>query len=255
MWYSDNPEVKKEVYTLNTNIKKLTPQFLKKRNNLIAQLETNKDIKDDKTTLNDLSSRFAAALKIADGDNIYKQRLMDFIVMTENILQSALASNLKYTISNVTPDIIQRKLKKDQMFLEFTQNFTAETSQSTLYLTVISNQTFDIIKIDQNSLTIENKDNYINNSSINKQWYNHIFEPIKKQLESKNEIFVISSGIINKAPIEILSPDGTRKNSLINILTFKYFSSSKSFIEQSTSDLQVTNILAQLLSQYITCDC
>lgn len=244
LWYSDNPEVKKEVYTLNTNIKKLTPQFLKKRNNLMAQLDANKDIKDDKIILNDLSSRFATALKVSDSDNIYKQRLMDSIVMIENILQSALASNLQYTISNVTPDIIQQKLKKDQLFLEFTQNFTAETNQSALYLTVISQQTFDIIKIDQNTLTIGNKNNYINDPNINKLWYSLIFEPIKKQLDGKNEIFVISSGIINKAPIEILSPDGTRKNSLINRMAFRYFSSSKSFIEQSATDLQVTNILA-----------
>ena len=111
-------------------------------------------------------------------------------------------------------------------------------------MVIISNQSFDIKKIENHTLTIADKKNFINDSEYNKRWYAYFFESIQKLIDQSNEIFIVSDGIVNKCPIEILSPDGTRKNSLINRISFRYFNNSKSFVERHNEDQPDIRILA-----------
>ncbi len=237
---SDNAEAKAIIYALNTNIKKLTPIFLKKRNKIMANVENNSEILENEALRAELSAKFAKAQKSPVFDQSYKQQLMDSVLLIEKSLHSAIARNLKYTIPNISVELIQNQLSPNQLFIEYIQGSTVDN----LYMVIISSQSFDIKKIENHTLTIDEKKNFINDSEYNKRWYAYFFEPIQKLIDQSNEIFIVSDGIVNKCPIEILSPDGTRKNSLINRISFRYFNNSKSFVERHNEDQYDIRILA-----------
>lgn len=243
-WASENQEIKQIVYNLNTNIKKLTPSFLKKRNAILSALDAENDIKESENLRADLAQRFAKAQKSPLADHLIKQQLMDSIILVEKSIQSAFVKNLKYTIPSVSASLIQKQLKNDELFLEFLQDNNRESKDSSLYMVVISNQNFEIKKIDDRAMTISDKINFTNDSEYNQRWYAYFFGSISHLLQGKKEIFVVSDGVINRCPLEILSPDGTRKNCLINNCEFTYFNSSKSFLEQASDQNEIQKILA-----------
>lgn len=237
LYTSEDPEILKSIYTLNTNIRKLTPQFLKKRNHLMEDMSGNDIVNACKEKLENLSKKYAAELKTPGSDIAVKQHLMDSILLTEEAIQSSIVGNLKYMIPNIRIETIKEHLDNHQLYMEFFSHGTNNEKDSALFVAVISDNKFEIKKINYERISTNRDRNFTNDARQNMYGYESIFKPVEGYLKDIKEIIVVSDGIVNTLPIEILSPDGTRKNSLINRIEFRYFNSSKSFVErQNTKD-------------------
>lgn len=228
---SQDPDVLKKVFSLNTNLKKLNPVFLGTRNELLSKQTTDDQILRKKSKLQDLSNEFAIMQKSVVKDPDKRKMLMDSIILLEKEIQSALVLDMKFSLPDVTVKKIQDLLMPDQLYLEFFDVRSSDNSANGLFAAVIEKNKIQIIKTPEVNLDPYAKINFTNNKEENKKWYDYFFSTITPELKDKTEVIVISDGIVNQVPLEILSPDGSRKNSLIEKFRFHYYASSKSFID------------------------
>lgn len=224
-------EVIKKVFSLNTNLKKLNPIFLGTRNDVLSRKTSDSQILALRDKLKNLSNQFVIIEKSPLKDNQLRKNLMDSIILLEKELQSALVSDLNFSIPDVKAEKIQEILKPDQLYLEFFDVRGLEENKNGLYLCILEKKNIQMLKIPHVKFDSYSKINFTNNKEENKKWFDQFFSSITTTLQEKSEIFIVSDGIVNQIPIEILSPDGSRKNSLIKHHKIQYFASSKSFID------------------------
>ncbi len=238
----EDKRIIQKVYTLNTNIKKLNPVFLEKRSEIMSGYANDDLIHHHRSRLQELSSRFSVIQKSDIKDTKLRTEVMDSIRILEKLIQSGLIQDLKFEIPNITVETIQSVLAPDQLFIEFFEVNDKLKQKSDLYAVCIDENEIKCMLLPELKLNIHSNTNFTNNKLENKNWYDYFFTSLSAKLDGKNEVLVVGDGIVHQIPLEVLSPDGTRKNSLMEKHRFRYYNSSKSFYEEMQKSKRDQNL-------------
>lgn len=192
-----------DVYDKMNNLKNISSSYYLKRQYYI---DNSKD-ETLKADFKKYKALTASLLKNADS-----KILLDTINFLSKQLQQKLdAYNMKWHTNTSIKDI-QRKLDKNDIFLDYYQPFDLN-SDSALYLFIVTKDTCYFKKYHQLWDTLALQDfgsNYTNNGKKNKALYQYLIQPLESYFANKKRIYISPDGLLNQIAIELLSPTGTK---------------------------------------------
>jgi CHAT domain-containing protein len=218
----------KQLFDLNTNLKSLSPSFFAKRNEILNS-SNNTMIRFGRNRILNISDNLAMNFKMLsiNETNI----LMDSIKYFEKLIHSELISDLVFDIPSLDVEEIQHCLKNDEVYIEFLDISGIKMQDDKLFAFVINNKSFKMIEYN-NLINIDQKvKSYKTDKMANFKLYQNLIKPIINKFEEVKYLYIVSDGKINDTAIEILSPDGSKSNMLLEKYHVQYFSNGSTFIE------------------------